>query len=122
VWDYRASLVRVIDGDSLVVVMDTGFGGRQEETLRLLHVRAPELNQPGGPQARMFLLEWCDRLPLSRWPMRINTDKDSSPEPKERRTLSRYLATVSDLTATDRVLNNDVRAFLTLHPEWGPGR
>jgi hypothetical protein len=121
-WSYRASLIRIIDADTIVAELDLGLSVRAEETLRLINVRAPELTQPGGPQARMFVFEWCNRLPPVRWPMLINTDKDSSPEPKERRTLSRYLATVSDLTATDRVLNNDVRAFLTLHPEWGPGR
>jgi endonuclease YncB( thermonuclease family) len=54
-WQYRARLVRVIDGDTLVALVDTGFYGRQEVHLRLAGVNAPELHQPGGREAEQAL-------------------------------------------------------------------
>jgi hypothetical protein len=126
-WEYRAAVVRVIDGDTLVMLIDQGLGSRQEEHIRLLDVRAPEMSQPGGLDTFGYVTEWCDRLPLGvRWPLMVNTVPNTSREPAERRTLVRYLATVreADWLPKDgpvRRLNDDIRGFLAGHPEWGSG-
>lgn len=121
-WEYRAALIRVIDGDTLVALADTGFGGRQEEHIRLAGVSAPELTEPGGPEARMFVIDWAIRLARAQWPLLIRTQPNTNPEPTERRTLVRYLATVTELAAPYRNLNTDLAAWLNLHPEWGTGQ
>jgi endonuclease YncB( thermonuclease family) len=118
-WEYRAALIRVIDADTIVVLADTGFGGRQEEHVRLLGVSAPELKEPGGADARQYTLDWCARLPAVRWPLRLATVPNTVAEPDERRTLTRYLGVVSDGA---RGLNADLALFLAGHPEWGTGR
>jgi endonuclease YncB( thermonuclease family) len=126
-WQYRAAVVRVIDGDSLIILADTGFNGRQEEHIRLLDVHAPEMSQPGGLETFGYVSEWCERLPSGvRWPIVIDTLPNTSPEPVERRSFVRYLATVreADWLPKDgpvRRLNDDIRAFLAGHPEWGSG-
>lgn len=42
-WTFRAELVRVIDGDTLEIRIDTGFGDTHRERIRLLGVDAPEV-------------------------------------------------------------------------------
>jgi hypothetical protein len=120
-WDYRAALVRLVDGDSLVALIDQGMGGRQEEELRLLDVHAPEKHQPGGLETLTFVAAWVQQLKPLRWPLHIYTVPNTSPEPAERRTFVRYLATVYDFADQSRCLNLDVQAFLAQHPEWGLG-
>jgi hypothetical protein len=121
-FDYRAALVRIVDGDSAVLAMDTGFGGRQEEELRLLGVSAPEHNQPGGLECRDFLIAWFAQCtPTRRWNVLVDTLPNHTLEPNERRSFVRYLANVRDITEPDRVLNEDLARFLAQHPEWGHG-
>lgn len=54
-WRFRARLVRVIDGDTVVVETDSGFNGRMQVHVRLQGVFAPELDEPGGPEAKARL-------------------------------------------------------------------
>lgn len=121
-FDYRARLVRVVDADSIVAELDTGFGGRQEEEIRLLKVSAPEHYQPGGLESRDFTAAWFRQCSATRrWPLHVITVPNTTLEPLERRTFVRYLGTISDITDTSRVLNADLALFLSQHPEWGSG-
>lgn len=43
-WTYRASLVRVVDGDSLLADLDLGFFVTLRQPIRLLGIDAPELH------------------------------------------------------------------------------
>jgi hypothetical protein len=120
-WEYRAAIVRIHDGDTLFLLIDQGLHGRQEEPIRLEHVSAPELSDPGGVETLAYVREWCDRLRAGlRWPLLVNTVPNTNPEPDERRTFVRFLGTIRDIAAF-RNLNDDVRAFLATHPEWGSG-
>lgn len=122
IFDYRASLVRVVDGDSAILCFDTGFGGRQEEEVRLLKVSAPEHYQPGGIESRDFATAWFKQCSSTRrWPLHVVSVPNTTLEPNERRTFIRYLATVADIVAPSRVLNVELGTFLTQHPEWGHG-
>lgn len=42
-WTYRAVVRRVIDGDTIVVTVDVGFGIEHTDSIRLLHINAPEM-------------------------------------------------------------------------------
>lgn len=53
---YTAELVRVIDGDTVVLDIDLGFHTwRRGERYRLARINAPELKTPDGPAARDHL-------------------------------------------------------------------
>jgi endonuclease YncB( thermonuclease family) len=121
VFDYRAALVRVVDGDSAVLEIDTGFGGRQQEEIRLLGVSAPEKYQPGGLDCRDYSAAWFKQCPARRWPLHVLTVPNTSLEPDERRSFIRYLATIRDITDETRILNVELATFLSQHPEWGHG-
>ena len=54
-WRYRAKLLRVVDGDTMIVLADTGFMGRHEVRIRLHDVWAPELKAEGGEAAKQRL-------------------------------------------------------------------
>lgn len=105
----------------MILEIDTGFGGRQQEEIRLLKVSAPEHNQPGGLEARDFAVTWFKQVAVRRWPLHVVTLPNTTLEPIERRTFVRYVATVSDIDASGRVLNVDLANFLSQHPEWGHG-
>lgn len=120
-FDYRARLVRVVDADTIVLELDCGFGGRQEEQIRLLDVSAPELRDPGGAESHAFTVQWLSRLSARRWPLWVDTEPSVSVEPVERRSFVRYLATVRDYTDPEHSLNEALAGFLAEHPEWGSG-
>lgn len=121
-WDYRAALIEVHDGDTIIALIDQGLSGRQEEPLRLLNVWAPELSQPGGAETTEFVRGWLAAVDRDRrWPLEVWTVPTvRKVEPTERRTLARYEATVLNI-ATRASLNEAVRVFLAGHPEWGGG-
>ena len=54
-YTYRASVVRVLDGDTLKVVVDLGFGVRSVQTLRLRGIDCPELVSQEGKEAKEFV-------------------------------------------------------------------
>lgn len=123
-FDYRAQHLGVTDGDTVVMLMDQGFNGRQEETLRLKNVFAPEHNQPGGPETKQFVIAWFAGHSESglKWPFYVITEKNSNPEPTEIRTFTRYVATVYVMGSGMKIcLNDTINAYLSQHPEWGHG-
>lgn len=52
---YNATLVRVIDGDTIVCDIDLGFNLRQQLPVRLAHINAPELNTKEGVLAKSHI-------------------------------------------------------------------
>jgi endonuclease YncB( thermonuclease family) len=52
---YRASLLRVVDGDTIDVDLDLGFNLRARHRLRLLDVDTPERGQPDFLDALTFV-------------------------------------------------------------------
>lgn len=59
---YRCSIVRVVDGDTIDVELDLGFGIRMIERVRLLGIDTPELYGPNaskdGQSAANFARDW----------------------------------------------------------------
>ena len=54
---YLARVQRVVDGDTLAVTVDLGFGVEVDESLRLRGIDAPELSRQAGVRAREFVCE-----------------------------------------------------------------
>ena len=109
-WDYRAKLKRIVDGDTLEVIIDVGFHGTQTEQLRLLGVNTPEMkgaSREAGLKAKQFTHEWLIQAGQSpsEWPLIVNTEKDD--------VFGRYLATVyrtADFVSLNQALLNSGNA------------
>lgn len=54
-YTYRATLQRVVDGDTLVVNVDCGFDTWTTQRLRLRGIDTPEMDTPDGQRARRFV-------------------------------------------------------------------
>lgn len=62
IYEYEISVTRVVDGDTLDVVIDLGFNVRLTERIRLDGVDTPETHgprkEPAGDVAREFVEDW----------------------------------------------------------------
>jgi endonuclease YncB( thermonuclease family) len=54
-YTYTATVERVVDGDTLLVVIELGFGVRVRDKLRLRGINCPELGTPEGEKAKAFV-------------------------------------------------------------------
>lgn len=82
---YAATVERIIDADTLDVVIDAGFRITVSLPLRLAHVDAPERFTPDGKAATVFVGEFLGPLPVD---VVVQTYKPADK-------YGRYLATVS---------------------------
>lgn len=73
IWDYRATLRRIKDADTLVVLVDTGFRGRHEPAVRLVRCDAPERGTPAGKAAFNFVYDLLHESLPPVWGLRIRT-------------------------------------------------
>lgn len=99
-WRFRAQPIRAVDGDSLIVLADTGFNGRHEVNIRIADLNAPELDEPGGKDAANKLSLFINRhafhpheFPVSSWPLRVVT-RQRERVVSEVRSFERYVADV----------------------------
>ena len=81
--EYRATLDRVKDGDTFVLLIDLGFGCLTRQPIRVIDFNAPELPTPEGKAAR----DQAIRVFASATDIRVRTYKDA-------RTFERWLAEV----------------------------
>ncbi len=74
-WRFRATKARVIDGDTVAVLCDTGYRGRHEARLRLAGIDAPEMGTGAGALARLWLDKELDRAWVwtKTWELRVET-------------------------------------------------
>lgn len=104
-YDYLARIERVVDGDTVRVMLDHGMYIRSSNSIRLLEVWAPELNQPGGQDAKAAALQWVEGHTHGvEWPLRIVTQKD-------KQTFNRYVGEVSCATCGES-MNAAMREFI----------
>jgi micrococcal nuclease len=54
-YEYKATVVRVVDGDTVLLDVDLGFYTYSRMSCRLAGINCRELNEPGGSQARGYL-------------------------------------------------------------------
>jgi micrococcal nuclease len=62
IYIYKAELVRVIDGDTVDLIIDLGFDTSRHERFRLYGIDAPELRTEAGKAAKAWL--WDALQPL----------------------------------------------------------
>lgn len=58
---YAAQVLKVVDGDTLDIMVDLGFNIHVKKRLRMAHLNAPERGTQAGTDATAFLV---DRLPV----------------------------------------------------------
>jgi micrococcal nuclease len=91
-YTYRAEIVRVIDGDTVVANIDLGFDvWLHDEHLRLSRVQAAELGAPGGEHAAAAL-----RARVEGRRLYICTEKMKRKDREARGSFGRYLVTIYD--------------------------
>lgn len=54
-YEYKASVVRIVDGDTVLLDLDLGFYMIARMSCRLAGLNCIELNQPGGSAAKSYL-------------------------------------------------------------------
>jgi micrococcal nuclease len=57
IYIYKAELIRVVDGDTVDLIIDLGFDTLRKERFRLYGVDAPEMNTLAGKEAKAWLWE-----------------------------------------------------------------
>jgi len=62
IYIYKAELVRVVDGDTVDLIIDLGFDTSRRERFRLYGIDAPEMNTAEGKAAKAWL--WDTLQPL----------------------------------------------------------
>jgi micrococcal nuclease len=82
-YQYRASVIRVVDGDTLWLDVDLGFDVKRRDSFRLYGINAPELSTPEGVAAKVWL-----EGQLAGGIGMVTTHKD------QREKYGRYLATL----------------------------
>jgi micrococcal nuclease len=55
IYIYKASLIRVVDGDTVDLIIDLGFDTSRKERFRLYGIDAPELRTAAGKTAKAWL-------------------------------------------------------------------
>lgn len=50
-WRYRATILRILDGDTVEIMFDQGLGNTSTQTCRLYGMNTPELRKDGGREA-----------------------------------------------------------------------
>lgn len=93
-WTYRAQLVRVVDGDTVDVLVDLGFGVQITQRVRVAGVDAAERNTVTGAGVTAWARDWiAAHSPHGvLWPLTLTSSK---PRPTDK--YGRYVA---DITAT----------------------
>lgn len=54
-YEYRASIIRIVDGDTVHADVDLGCDVHEMLTIRLYGINAPEMGTPEGPPAKDHL-------------------------------------------------------------------
>ena len=63
-YTYNATVLRVIDGDTVVIRVDVGFRMFAEMSMRLAFINAPEINTEAGKRAKSVLEQFLINLPV----------------------------------------------------------
>jgi micrococcal nuclease len=99
-WQYRADVDRVVDGDTLDLRIDLGFGvilTGDEARVRLRDVDTAEIfgsrkgseEHTAGQRQKAFVEEWIAQAGTEQWPVFLQTWKDD-----ERGKYGRWLAEI----------------------------
>ncbi len=56
IYIYKAELIRVVDGDTVELLIDQGFSNFTKQTMRLYGIDAPEMRTEAGKEAKKWLI------------------------------------------------------------------
>ena len=77
-YEYSATLVKIVDGDTVDVLIDLGFNITKKERVRLLGIDTPEsatkdlAEKKLGIEAKEYITQWF----MKNTPFRLQTTKD----------------------------------------------
>ena len=77
-YEYSATLVKIVDGDTVDVLIDLGFNTTKKERVRLLGIDTPEsatkdlVEKKLGLEAKEYIIQWFTK----NTPFRLQTTKD----------------------------------------------
>lgn len=98
-WEYRAQIEKVVDGDTIDVAIDLGLHITYRTRLRLAGVNAPEKNTTPGKVAAEYTITWVTTHQGPGGWFTIRTAKDKTEK------YGRYLATVVAADGSDLALD-----------------
>lgn len=104
-WYYQANVLRVVDGDTVEVECDLGFGIYSRHTVRLAGINCPELTTDAGKAAKLYTANWlnANSAVAKPWAVILKTLKGNETEK-----YGRYLAYVYTDLAGTKCLNTDL--------------
>jgi len=59
-YEYKAKVIKVVDGDTIDVMIDLGFDVSKIERVRLARINCPEMSTPEGPVSKNFVISYVD--------------------------------------------------------------
>jgi len=105
---YRAKLDRVIDGDTIDVIVDLGFDVTIKRRLRLKGVNTPELRSK-DPDERRNALAAKEYVETTLYDNELVIETFKTRSGKDRRTFGRYVADVFiDVHTVDTNIDSDL--------------
>lgn len=112
--DKRARYVEHNDGDSVTMMLDQDFWDTKTINIRLANVWAPETNEDGGDDVRVFVYHWFIKhitraADKTTWPFLVITHKTRTD--KEKMSLGRYVADIMTIDGQNH-LNSDVMKYI----------
>lgn len=103
-YEYRARITKVTDGDTVHAALDLGCDVTTNLTLRLVGINAPEMNTDEGKAAKAWLTARLSAAQFRTGSLLVRTVKDR----KEK--YGRYLADLVDLDFQDTSINAEMVA------------
>lgn len=83
-YQYTATVIRVVDGDTVHLDVDLGFDIKRKDSFRLYGINAPERSTEAGKVSKA----WLEKMLPVGTSVRVNTFKD------KREKYGRFLATL----------------------------
>jgi micrococcal nuclease len=103
IYIYKAELIRVVDGDTVDLIIDLGFDTLRKERFRLYGIDAPELRTKEGKAAKAWL--WDALQPLEA--IYVQTIQLSTKAKRDK--YGRFLAVLyDDLTTVTMVMRESI--------------
>ncbi len=99
-YEYKAKLVRVIDGDTLILELDLGFKIRVQHTVRLLGINTPEMIGEQHVEGKLAKQAVIDALAHSVGDLVVKTHR-----PAKKDMYGRYIAEVFYVDLLGTVVN-----------------
>ena len=108
-YEYKAKVLRVVDGDTVDVLVDLGFSHFQKMRLRLFGINTPEMRgeeRPAGIKAKQYVIDRIGDGDTGAQIM-IMTERDRTGK------YGRYIATIFYDTATEKEISLNIQLIIS---------